>query len=218
MSEVQSAMENMTGGRRERKRVETRERILRAALKLFAKRGFNAVTVEEITDEADVGKGTFFNYFPSKEHVLSAFGQMQVGKVEAGLLRVKDKEQTAMESLRQIPFDLAEEPGKSADLVRSLLVTVQSSVAVREMMRANLERGRETLAQLIWVGQQSGEIHGGRMAIELARIFQQTFFGSLLMWSLYPATSLQDLLAQSFEVFWAGLETAPMKRQQEVRS
>ncbi|HLJ42079.1 MAG TPA: TetR family transcriptional regulator, partial [Candidatus Acidoferrales bacterium] len=54
------------GGRRERRRTETRERIFRAALDLFAERGFMETTVEDITEAADVGKGTFFNYFPTK--------------------------------------------------------------------------------------------------------------------------------------------------------
>ena len=52
--------------RRERRRVETRERIYRAALRIFAQRGYLETTVEDITDAADVGKGTFFNYFPTK--------------------------------------------------------------------------------------------------------------------------------------------------------
>jgi AcrR family transcriptional regulator len=71
--------------RRERRRAETRERIFRAALKRFAQRGFVATTVEDITDAADVGKGTFFNYFPSKEHVLAAFSEMQLAKLQAAL-------------------------------------------------------------------------------------------------------------------------------------
>ena len=52
-------------GRRERRRLETRDRLYRAALELFGERGFLETTVEDITEAADVGKGTFFNYFPT---------------------------------------------------------------------------------------------------------------------------------------------------------
>ncbi|HEX2776577.1 MAG TPA: helix-turn-helix domain-containing protein, partial [Candidatus Acidoferrales bacterium] len=45
--------------RRERRRLETRERIYRAALQIFAERGYLETTVEDITEAADVGKGTF---------------------------------------------------------------------------------------------------------------------------------------------------------------
>lgn len=59
-------------GRRERKKLDTRRRIFRAAIDLFLAKGFDATTVEEIADKADVGKGTVFNYFPQKTSFLVA--------------------------------------------------------------------------------------------------------------------------------------------------
>jgi len=72
-------------GRRQRRSSEIRERLFRAALDLFASKGFLEATVEDITEAADVGKGTFFNYFPSKDHILIAFGEMQLAKLEASI-------------------------------------------------------------------------------------------------------------------------------------
>ena len=60
--------------RRERHRLETHDKLYRSALELFGERGFLETTVEDITEAADVGKGTFFNYFRTKEHVLAAYG------------------------------------------------------------------------------------------------------------------------------------------------
>jgi AcrR family transcriptional regulator len=54
-------------GLRERKRVETRQRIADVATMLFAIRGFESVTVAEIAAAADVSKVTVFNHFPRKE-------------------------------------------------------------------------------------------------------------------------------------------------------
>lgn len=56
--------------RRERRREQQRTRLYRAALELFVERGFEPVTVDDIASAADVAKGTFFNYFPTKEHLL----------------------------------------------------------------------------------------------------------------------------------------------------
>ncbi|CAN5183359.1 TetR/AcrR family transcriptional regulator [soil metagenome] len=62
-----------TEGLRERKRRQTRERIARAAMNLFLEHGFEATTVDQIADAADVSKRGFFDYFPAKEDVVAAW-------------------------------------------------------------------------------------------------------------------------------------------------
>jgi AcrR family transcriptional regulator len=52
------------------------------------------VTVEDITEAADVGKGTFFNYFESKDHVLGVMAEIQLGKVAEALALAADGKQT----------------------------------------------------------------------------------------------------------------------------
>lgn len=57
-------------GRRDRKRLETRNGLAAVALELFAERGFDAVTVNDIADRADVDPSTFYRHFGSKEAVI----------------------------------------------------------------------------------------------------------------------------------------------------
>jgi TetR/AcrR family transcriptional regulator, cholesterol catabolism regulator len=68
--------------RRERKKEETKERIFNAALKLFKTKGFEVTTIDDITEKADVAKGTFFNYFPKKEAVLSYLSEQWLEEAE----------------------------------------------------------------------------------------------------------------------------------------
>src|SRR5215471_8675233 len=64
---------NVTSSRRERKKQVIRSGIIDSAIELFSTRGIEAVTVEEIADHADVGKGTVYNYFQAKEDIVVAF-------------------------------------------------------------------------------------------------------------------------------------------------
>jgi AcrR family transcriptional regulator len=65
----------MATGLRERKKQQTREHIARVAMKLFLKRGFDAVTVAEVAEAADVSEKTVFNYFPAKEDLAFPDGE-----------------------------------------------------------------------------------------------------------------------------------------------
>lgn len=192
-------------GRRARRKAELRARILRAALDLFARQGFFATTVEQITEAADVGKGTFFNYFPTKEHVLAGFGQMQVAKVEAALAEAHASRKPVKETLRHLIYSLAEEPGRSQALLRSLLLANLSSEPVRRLFRQNLARGRRQLTKLVEYGQGRGEIRKDITPADMARIFQQTLLGAFLLWVIHPPSQLVGWLEPAFELFWSGI-------------
>src|SRR6185503_6075149 len=59
-------------GRGARRRSETRARLIRAACDLMARKGVGATSIQEITDTADVGFGSFYNHFASKEEIADA--------------------------------------------------------------------------------------------------------------------------------------------------
>src|SRR6516165_11131234 len=52
---------------RERKKLRTRRALADTALRLFTEKGFDATTLEELAEEAEVSKSTFFRFFPAKE-------------------------------------------------------------------------------------------------------------------------------------------------------
>lgn len=80
-------VKNKPLSRRERKHAEIRARILAVALRLFGEKGLEAVTVEEIAEAADIGKGTVYNYFATKEDIVVAFMVEMEKKVQARVSR-----------------------------------------------------------------------------------------------------------------------------------
>jgi len=204
-------------GRRERHRAETRARILQAALSLFARQGFAATRVEQITEAADVGKGTFFNYFPTKEHVLAGFAGRQIGKIQGALEKARQGAAPIRELLFHLLLSLENEPGLNPELTRSLLVALLSSQAVRELANPNLERGRQLLAEILALGQQRGEIRADANPIELGRFFQLSAFGTMFLWSLHPAPKLPEWQRSAFALVWSALAAKAKKQPKEKR-
>ena len=191
--------------RRERRSLELRERLFRSALDLFARKGFAETTVEDITEAADVGKGTFFNYFPSKDHILLAFGEMQLAKLRDAVEEARDSSAPLSQYLRSLSVRMTQEPMRNPAIVRALLLAYLSSTPVREAMLDMQKRVLALHSEMIELGQQRGEVRDDLPAVELAQAFRQTIFGTLLMWTLHGDSTLQARIESAFNILWMGL-------------
>lgn len=198
-------------GRRERRAAETRLRLFRCALQLFAERGFPNVTVEDITEAADVGKGTFFNYFDSKDHVLGVLAEIQLGKVREALEQARTGKDSIQSVLRHLFDRVAEEPGRSPELARALVSSFLASNVIRQHLHHNMLQGRKMVAEIIALGQKEGEINPKLKKEQVGLHLQQAFFGTLLVWSLRGEPKLQIAIAASFEHFWRAIELPPLR-------
>ncbi|MGA8212991.1 MAG: TetR/AcrR family transcriptional regulator [Candidatus Sulfotelmatobacter sp.] len=201
-------------GRRQRRAAETRVRLFRCALQLFARRGYPNVTVEDITEAADVGKGTFFNYFESKDHLLGVMAEIQLGKVKEALTLAEAGEQTICSVLHRLFLRSAEEPGRSPDLARALLSSFLASEGVSHLMAQNLAyEGRTMLSQIVAAGQKRREIDSRLKKEKVALQIQQAFMGTLLLWSLEGQPALEAWAEESFQHFWRAI--AASEREQK---
>ena len=205
-------------GRRARRSAATRESLFRAALDLFAVKGFAETTVEDITEAADVGKGTFFNYFPSKEHLLVAFSDMQIAKLQAAVDRVSQTHESMPTFLRALGLNMTSEPARNPSIVRALLQANLSSTPVREIMRENHARSHALLTRLIQIGQDRREIRTDLPPAEIAHVFRQTIIGTLLMWSVYADSSLPERIHSAYDLLWNGLAPRVASADQPSRS
>jgi AcrR family transcriptional regulator len=135
-------------GLRERKKQRTRETIIRAALELFAERGFEATTIADIAEAADIAPRTFFGYFPAKEDVVFHDADEHVEGFEARL-RSRSKEETTFDAFRAWFSDWSEgiDLNDPAERTRRQLVRSTPALAARE--RSHRSRVEELLAEAV---------------------------------------------------------------------
>ena len=89
-----------TMGLRERKKQQTRRKLIYTAVELVSSRGFDNVTVAEIAEAAEVSKMTVFNYFGSKEELLMSAPEQHVDD-PADAVRDRRIGQTALDAVRE---------------------------------------------------------------------------------------------------------------------
>ena len=198
-------------GRRERRRVEIRERLFRAALTLFAERGYLETTVEDITDAADVGKGTFFNYFPTKEHVLATYGAERIAAIERALQKARSTKCPVLDVLGELATDLAGQSKESPALLRSIYAAHASCEPVRAELQKRMEVGRRLMSKMYALAQKRGEVRRDLSAAELGRLTQIIFMGVTLSWSMKPDSSARKTAAMVWDMISPNLR-APEKR------
>jgi AcrR family transcriptional regulator len=137
-------------GLRERKKQQTRGAIADAAARLFATRGFDAVTVADVAREAEVSVGTVFNYFPAKEDLF--YGRMQdFGAALVEAVRERNPGESVLTAFRRFVLDGAEAlaDAERADAIVTAMRTVNGSVALRAREREIVARTAQALADLI---------------------------------------------------------------------
>ncbi|HME57271.1 MAG TPA: TetR/AcrR family transcriptional regulator [Terracidiphilus sp.] len=192
-------------GRRERRAAETRLRLFRCALQLIAERGFPNVTVEDITEAADVGKGTFFNYFATKDHVLGVMAEIQLSKVRQAASLASQGKQAIHTVLHQLMLRLAEEPGRSPDLARALISSFLASERVRKIIVDRMLEGHKMIAEVVAAGQKRGEIDPRLHQKKVATQLLQAEMGTILLWSTHGEPALKVWIEDSFEHFWRAI-------------
>lgn len=105
---------DLAGSRTHRRRQQTRDKLLGAALSLFVARGVEGVSINEITQAADLGFGTFYNYFDSKEAVHAALLDTLFGRLarlfDLVLAQETDIAAIVSHSIRYVILYAAEEP------------------------------------------------------------------------------------------------------------
>lgn len=89
-------------GIREQKKLDTRQAIMQAAVKLFSEKGFEKTSIEELARAAGIGKGTIYSYFQTKTDILHAFCEDEMVGLHQELTDNADKEIPLLQQMVRI--------------------------------------------------------------------------------------------------------------------
>lgn len=195
--------------RRERKKRETRRRIVAEATRLFTERGFDAPTVDEIAVAADVAKGTIYNYFDSKEAILFEFLFDVEQRVQLELARFVD----APGPLAAIVGDwLRYQFELKAPYLALVRVSLSQLVLRLEAFQEHAARMQEVvdppLAALLEALQRRGLIPAGANLVRVREELKCLHFGLSCLWAMEgpPFALTAGALATQVPAFCSAVE------------
>ena len=196
--------------RRNRHKAEKQRRILDAAFSLFQRQSYLETTIEQITESADVGKGTFFSYFSCKEEIIGVFGEMKMEDLQDIAGAGRDRGDSVAHVLRSVFAALVEVPGRSRMLCRNLILAHMANASVREhMSERHRLMGKEVISGLIREGQDGGDICPGLDPVLVTNAFFLQIFGVLTSFAIDPDHDVESLRDAAFGIFWRGIATMP---------
>jgi len=193
--------------RRARKKERTREQIYTAAMRLFLERGYDAVTIDDVCEAADVARGTFFLHFATKDALLGEYGRQALS--ELALLVAESTDGAAATLARALQF-LAERSGRHADVVRLVVrETALSPTAVVETTAAGREL-TDLFASIIRRGQRAGELRRSVDATLAGAVLASAYLAIAGEWARRSdSPDLAVLVRGAVDLILRGLERRP---------
>jgi AcrR family transcriptional regulator len=191
-----------SGSRMERKKEETRRKIIAAAVSLFNQQGLAETTMEQIAEAADIAKGTLYAYYPVKEAIIVAFMQAALqGQNPRRTQQMRDLPDTAAR-MRLVFADLMAGVQRQKDVFETYLL-----YRVRSMISFHVDEGLKSGfyllgEEIIRLGQQSGEIRTDWPQLLVEDLFEFTFIEVTKQFYLSTTTfQSQTAIDQAVDLF-----------------
>jgi AcrR family transcriptional regulator len=173
---------------------------MEAALRLFAERGYDATTVKDITSAADVAKGTFFNYFDTKEAILPAIAAHRLEQLQEALAPERGAPDSPIARIKLALGLVAESPLCQKQLADKLFTAIMHHREIGPGLAL-----RDLLAEQVRQAQANGEIQSDLDPQYLAGVIRALFFQRLVMWHQgHRPASLRDLIDGSVDLLLDG--------------
>lgn len=195
-------------GRRERHKTATRLRLYEAAISLFAEKGYDKTSIDDIAERADVARATVFNYFERKDKFLDAWGDERRKSLTVAIMGQNSPEVSTQEQIRQCMRALAHANEQDRHIARTLVTAwVRAGGPVAEEPYT-----AHIFAQLVTVGIARGDLRADADPELVGHLLRDIYLGTLYRWlgddSSVPPFDLRDHLLAALDVLLTGLAAA----------
>jgi len=188
-------------GLRERKKARTRAAIQQHALRLFARQGYDATTVEQIAAAAEVSPSTFFRYFPTKEDVVLT-DQYDPMIIEA--FRAQPADATPLQALRgALRSAFADVSGAELEGIRARVVLMTSVLELRAALLSNLTQTMRMVAELL--ASRAGRAPDDAAVRVVVGALMGVWMAVILHWASHPELDLATEMDEAMARLEAGL-------------
>lgn len=193
-------------GLRERKKARLRNEIIKTAVKLFRKRGYENTRIDDIVQILEISQPTFFRYFPSKDAVLRDVGRRGFSCITETLKSELSSRATTAERLRHLYQHLA----KQVEADRRLWQAVVLSGAMDPVRSPEMRRQEAVavglLQEILAEGQKRGEVTRAFHVVHLAEFMEGLYNTVVRQWvvDLTGPHKLVERVRSAVEFFLRG--------------
>jgi AcrR family transcriptional regulator len=196
--------------RRERKKAAVRAHILTTAIELFSQHGIDSVTVDQIADAADIGKGTVYNYFSTKEDIVVAFMVDFETRVQAKVRRLatsKGSLESILAGFIRFQFQMKKPYHQFVRVfLGQMFLRTEQFIPYMVEMQKTIDPPLEALFRGL---QERGLMRKDVPLPELVLIFKTVHLGLTSLWAVEgpPFKVTEKTLKQEIKLFCQGLRT-----------
>ena len=192
----ESPMSEAEPSRRERRRLEIRERILGTAWSLFEAQGYEATTVTEIVRRADIAYGTFFNHFPTKLHLLRELSDLALRDLFENVEEIRKQPGSFAEHLVALFESSAERAERKGPQTRELTGAMMA-LAFPETAGNDDRRIRLAFRAVLADGCAGGDLPDGADLDTLTEVVVGTWYSVFLSWVHFDGYPLRERAAKA---------------------
>jgi len=171
----------MTLSLRERKKQQTRDRILEAARDLFQLQGFDETSIDQVAERAQVSRATLFNYFSTKEGLLGGIADQELGWLEHRVNTELVSLPGAVSRIRETMRLLVSDTLPFLRVTRYVFLDALQHVAGTGQDVTSLRLG-DILRKLVVEAQAQGEIRPDLDPGEIAHAITGAYMAALFSW------------------------------------